>query len=181
LYTSFVYPVMLDDGDASMIEAVLRTCDLSSGVALMINSPGGLGLAAERIINVCRSYSGTKDYIAVVPNKAKSAATMICLGASEIMMGRTSELGPVDPQVTLKGGRYSVYNIVKSYEHLFEKAVKAQGNIQPYLLQLSHFDEKDITEYKTALDLSDDIAVKALNGGMLKGMSEEEIKKNSKN
>ena len=60
----------------------------------MINSPGGSGLAAERMINVLRSYSGIGEYWAIVPAKAKSAATMVCLGASKILMGPASELGP---------------------------------------------------------------------------------------
>ena len=51
--------------------------DLSKGLALIISSPGGDGLAAERIINVCRHYSETKEYWAVVPNKAKSTARMV--------------------------------------------------------------------------------------------------------
>ena len=182
LYTSFVYPVMLEDNDAEMLEAVLRACDLSKGLALVINSPGGIGLAAERMINVCKTHSGTGEYMAIVPNKAKSAATMVCLGASKIIMGKTSELGPVDPQVTIPvnekmSRRFSVYNIVKSYESLFDRAVLAKGNLQPYLQQLANYDEREIAEYKTALALSDDIAIKALKGGMLKSMSEDEIKK----
>jgi ClpP class serine protease len=35
---------------------------------------------------------------------AKSAATMICLGSNAIYMSKTSELGPIDPQVTIKEG-----------------------------------------------------------------------------
>lgn len=180
-FTSFMYPVMIEDSDAETMEAVLRVCDLSNGFALIVNSPGGRGLAAERIIRICRAYSGTGEYVAIVPGKAKSAATMICLGASKIIMGRTSELGPVDPQVTVTEdeelSRFSVYNLVKSYESLFDRAVKASGNIQPYLLQLANYDERDIAEYRTALSLSDDIAIRALKGGMLRNMSEVEIKR----
>jgi hypothetical protein len=181
-FTSFEYPVMLEDSDAVMLEGLLQTCNLSKGIALVINSPGGWGLTAERIINICRSYSGTKEYIALVPGKAKSAATMICLGASKIIMGRTSELGTVDPQLTIKEkdkiSRFSVYNVVKSYERLFENAVKEKGgNLQPYLQQLANYDERDIAEYRTSLALSDDIAVKALKTGMLQKLSEDIIKK----
>ena len=65
---------------------------------------------------------------------------MICLGASKIIMGKTSELGTVDPQVTITEDknvkRFSVYNLVKSYENLFDRAVKEKGNLQPYLQQL---------------------------------------------
>jgi hypothetical protein len=179
--TSFTYPVMIEDGDAEMLEGVMQVCDFSKGVALIINSPGGIGLEAERIINVLRSYSGTGEYTTLVPAKAKSAATMICLGASKIVMGKTSELGTVDPQVTIKErdkvSRFSVYNIVKSYENLFERAVRETGHLEPYLQQLANYDEREIAEYKTALSLSDDIAVRALKACMLKDLPEADIKK----
>ena len=44
---------------------------------------------------------------ALVPLQAKSAATIIALGCDEIVMGRHSELGPIDPQilVPVPGGR----------------------------------------------------------------------------
>lgn len=98
-FTSFAQPVMIQDQDVDLIEGVLQKLDLSNGLAILISSPGGFGLAAERLINVCRSYSGTKDYWAIVPSKAKSAATMFCFGASKILMSPTSEMGPVDPQL----------------------------------------------------------------------------------
>src|SRR5205807_3674743 len=104
-FTSFRFPVMIEDVDADMLEGVLQSLDLSNGFALLISSPGGNGLAAERIINLCRSYSGTREFWAIVPGKAKSAATMICFGASKILMGASSELGPVDPQMTVEDER----------------------------------------------------------------------------
>lgn len=183
-FTSFRYPVMLEDSDADMLEAVLQNSDLSRGFALLLSSPGGNGLAAERIINLCRSYSGTGEYEVIVPNKAKSAATMICLGASKILMSKTSELGSVDPQVVVEeNGRvkwFSVYNIVRSYEELFSKAVKEKGNLQPYIQQLANYDAREIEEYRSALSLSEDIAVKALKTGMLSKISEKEIRKKIK-
>ena len=131
-----------------------------------------------------KSYSGNGEYTAIVPGKAKSAATMVCLGASKITMGKTSELGPIDPQVAItennKTSRFSVYNIVKSYESLFDKAVRCDGKIEPYLQQLSNYDEREIAEYKAALGLSDDIAIRALKGCMMREVSEDEIKKKIK-
>ena len=82
------------------------------------------------------------EFWAIVPGKAKSAATMICFGASKILMGVSSELGPIDPQLTItdesgQEKRYSLFSIVKSYQSLFANALKAKGNLQPYLqLQL---------------------------------------------
>lgn len=184
-FTSFNFPVMIEDTDADMLEGILQKMDLSNGLALVISSPGGYGLAAERIINVCRSYSKTKDYWAIVPGKAKSAATMICFGASKVIMGPTSELGPIDPQVSVeteKGviKRFSVYNIIESYNNLFSKAIKEKGNLEPYLQQLSNYDEREITEFRDALSLAEDIAIKTLRGGMMKDMSEDDIKEKIK-
>ncbi|MEW6533316.1 MAG: hypothetical protein AB1473_20965 [Thermodesulfobacteriota bacterium] len=180
LFTSFKLPAMLDDGDADILEGVLQKVDLSKGLALVLSSPGGDGLAAERIINVCRQYSGTGEYWAVVPSKAKSAATIVCFGASKIIMGGTSELGPIDPQIIIPDTglkQFSVYNIVKSYDNLFRRAVRQKsGNLQPYIQQLEHYDEREITELRAAMELAADIAVKSLRSGMLDGKTAKEIK-----
>jgi len=178
-FVSFKFPVMMDDQDADILESLLKDMDLSDGLALVINSPGGKGLAAERIIQVCRAYSGTGDYVTLVPNQAKSAATMVCFGASRIYMGPTSELGPIDPQVTHRTPdgirRFSVYNIINSYEDLFSRATAADGNLEPYLQQLKRYDEKVIRKYRDEFDLSKDIAIKSLGGGMMSGSSDDEI------
>ncbi len=182
-FTSFKYTVMIEDSDADMLEGILQTMDLKSGLALFINSPGGLGLTAERIINICRNYSDTKEYIIIVPNKAKSAATMICFGAIKIYMSPTSELGPVDPQLSIPEStmkRFSAYNVVESYDELFTRAEKTKGNLEPYLQQLQHYDEREIKEFRAAISLSEDISVKTLASGMMKDTSEDDIRKKIK-
>ncbi len=180
-FTSFKFPVMIEDADADMLEGVLQKTDLSNGLVLLISSPGGDGLAAERIINICRSYSKTGDYWVIIPGKAKSAATMICFGASKLIMGATSELGPIDPQLTTSENntvkRFSVYNIVESYNDLFSRAVNEKGNLQPYLQQLANYDEREIKELQAALSLSEDIAIKTLASGMMGTIPAADIKK----
>lgn len=184
-FTTFVQAGMIENTDADMIEGVLQKMDLSKGLTLIISSPGGDGLAAERIINICRSYSCTGDFWVIIPSKAKSAATIISFGASKIIAGPTSELGPIDPQIRFEENeqvkQFSVFNIVNSYDLLFKKAVKEKtGNLQPYLQQLSAFDPKDIQEYRMQLELSEDIGVRALKTGMMSTKSEKQIKENIK-
>ncbi len=185
LFTSFNYKVVLDDSDADVLEGILQTLDLKDGLALLINSPGGSGLAAEKIINICRNYSGTNEYWAIVAGRAKSAATMVCFGASKVMMGTVSELGPIDPQMSIiedgRAKRFSLVNIVDSYNNLFREAIKTKtGNLQPYLQQLSRYDAREIKEFEDAIELSKDIAVTALNTGMLKHMTHQQIEKEIK-
>ena len=180
-FTNFYHAAgIVDSSDADILEALLQGMDTANGLALIINSPGGDGLGAERIIRICRSYSGTGRFTAIIPGKAKSAATLICLGAESIVMGLTSELGPVDPQVAFGEGPdvgwYSAYNIVNGYEALFRSATEACGNLEPYLQQLMHYSPLEIEELRSAIQLSDDIAIKALSSDMLASTPEEEIK-----
>ena len=177
-FTSFKRPVLIDDDDAGVLENVLQQTDLSKGLALLISSPGGYAVAAERIINVCRSYSSTKDYWAIIPCMAKSAATLICFGASKLIMSSTSELGCVDPQVFLEEKRYSVHNLLSSYEDLFARAIQEKGRLEPYLQQLERYDERLIPEFRSAVALSEDIAVNSLQTGMMKGLTRETIGEN---
>ena len=176
LYTAFNQPVDLENDDADMLESVLQTMDLSRGLALVISSPGGDGMAAERIINLCRSYSGTGEFIAMVPGKAKSAATLVCFGASKILMGKGSELGPVDPQFITGRKRFSCYEIIDSYEDLFKRAVRTKGNLQPFLLQLQNYDPREIRQHRNFISLSEDIALKNLASGMFAGMKTAAIR-----
>lgn len=179
-FTSLTRQSMLEDTDADMLEGILQNMDLSKGVALFLSSYGGYGEAAERIINVCRNASGTGEFWAIVPGKAKSAATMVCFGSSKIWMGASSELGPIDPQLTiLEDGRrksFSVWNIVKSYDDLFRRAVREQGNLEPYIQQLQKYDYREIQEFQSAILLSEDIAVRSLKSGMMRRRAEKAIK-----
>lgn len=182
-FTSFEHPVSIDDRDVNTIEAILQSMDLSNGLALMISSPGGDGMAAERIVKACRAYSGTNEYWAIVPSMAKSAGTMVCFGASKIMMSPTSELGPVDPQIITEGDKgrqvFPAYTILETYKELFNGAINATGNVEPYLQQLRRFDSRRVKMIESAIALSSDISVKTLaaKGGMMEGTSHDDIEK----
>jgi len=65
---------------------------------LILHSPGGSLEAAEQIVQYLRSKY---NYIRVIiPQNAMSVATMIACAADEIVMGKHSALGPIDPQIT---------------------------------------------------------------------------------
>jgi hypothetical protein len=79
-------------------------------------------------------------------------------------MGASSELGPVDPQIFRKedgeAKLFSAHNLVAGYDRLFDEVAKTTGPIEPYLQQLSHYDDRDITHYRSLINLSKDIAIK---------------------
>jgi hypothetical protein len=65
---------------------------------LILHSPGGSLEAADQIVQYLRSKY---DHIrAIVPQNAMSAAAMIACACDEILMGKHSAIGPIDPQIT---------------------------------------------------------------------------------
>ncbi|MEH2485849.1 SDH family Clp fold serine proteinase [Bradyrhizobium sp. AZCC 2230] len=80
--------------------AAARQCK-SNGkdILLVIDSPGG-SIEPAYLISKTLKRLTAKKFIAAVPRRAKSAATLICLGADEIHMGMISQLGPIDPQIS---------------------------------------------------------------------------------
>lgn len=174
--------VMMSDMDAEMIEGILAIEHSGGKIILILNSAGGSGLAAERIVNVCRAYS-SGQFEVIVPHMAKSAATLICFGASSIRMSATAELGPVDPQVkylndaTGEKDWISAQEYIRSYEQLMEKAVSGEAErIETLVQQLARYDARYIEQLKSAQALSEDISLKLLHSGMMSHLSEEKIK-----
>lgn len=171
----------VSDEDAEMLESVLAVEHREGKIILIVNSAGGQGLAAERIVNVCRSYSGNQFEV-IVPHMAKSAATMISFGASAIHMARTAELGPVDPQFRYKDSTGSTRMIsaqeyIRSYQQLMESATTLNGpHIEPYLQQLERYDARLVEQLLSAQKLSVDISVRLLKTSMMQGKTDDEIK-----
>ena len=66
-------------------------------LTLFLYTRGGSTLAAWGIVNLVRQFCKTLQI--VVPSKAHSAGTLICLGADSIMMTKQATLGPIDPSV----------------------------------------------------------------------------------
>jgi len=64
-------------------------------VSLFLYTSGGDMLAPIRIVKLIRNHCD--EFEVLVPYKAHSAGTLICLGADKIVMGKLGELSPVDP------------------------------------------------------------------------------------
>lgn len=64
-------------------------------ISLFLYTSGGDMLAPIRIVKLIRNHCS--EFEVLVPYKAHSAGTLICLGADTIVMGKLGELTPVDP------------------------------------------------------------------------------------
>lgn len=86
--------------DSILFEDILISVSDKKKGLLMLTSPGGDPNAAEKLMQMCRKRF-TEGFEVIVPYYAKSAATLMCLGADKIRVGYGAELGPIDPQVQM--------------------------------------------------------------------------------
>ena len=105
------------------MNALLHRVEPGASITLLLNSPGGDVDAAEKLQHMLResvsppALQQPGDVEIVVPNRAKSAATIMALGADRVTMSDTSELGPIDPQVRFQNSYYSVAAWLTAYKH----------------------------------------------------------------
>lgn len=94
-------------------------------VALLIDSLGGSAQCAYEIASLLRKHCG--GFVAVIPRRAKSAATLLSLGSDEILLGEYGELGPLDVQIVDpdREERISGLDEVQSLERLQAFALTA--------------------------------------------------------
>ena len=76
---------------------------------LIIHSPGGSLEATEQLVQYLRAKY--KYIRAIVPQNAMSAATMLACACDEIVMGKQSAIGPIDPQMTLTRSNGIAYSL----------------------------------------------------------------------
>lgn len=73
----------------------LRRIGRREKISLWLYSRGGSTVIPAKVVPLIREYCS--EFAVLVPYRAQSSATMIALGADEIVMTEMSELGPVDP------------------------------------------------------------------------------------
>jgi Serine dehydrogenase proteinase len=72
----------------------------STGLDLLVVSDGGDPMVALRIVSLIRER--VNKFAMLVPSAAYSAATLLALGADEIIIHPNGNLGPVDPQIVMR-------------------------------------------------------------------------------
>ena len=111
------------------LEVAFRTClkqfPKGKQIALLIDSPGGQAKQAYSIARILQRGCG--GFEAIIPFYAKSAATLLVLGADTIFMGEHCELGPLDVQIMdpEREDTISALDEVQSLERFHAFALKA--------------------------------------------------------
>jgi hypothetical protein len=109
------YLNMITQEDINGFMSTIYGMDWSRGLTLLLHTPGGITTAPEPLI----AYLADKfdDIEVIVPAYAMSAGTMIALAGQRIVMGRQSQLGPIDPQMPVSNWQtVSARSIIDQFE-----------------------------------------------------------------
>ena len=90
---------MASDAIPQVIQQIKEVPDECDSIDFLIISNGGDPITSLRIMSLLRERFNTITVL--LPYVAYSAATILSLGADEIIMHPYSNLGPVDPQLTV--------------------------------------------------------------------------------
>ncbi len=160
----------LTHDDILPFTSLLKHIGKTENLDLVIHSPGGDGTAAEKMLDLCRKYCTGKLRV-VVPLYAKSAATLVALGADEIIMGETSELGPIDAQVLVVQDNQPQVVSADHFLRAKQQAIKGLGSgrpeeVQSAQIQLALLSPAFLQQCEDMLKLAKDFAGKQLRTHM---------------
>jgi len=146
---------------------------------LMLHSPGGDADAAKAIMSYLRD-SGFEPIRAIVPISAMSAATMMALSCDEILMGRHSQLGPVDPQFTLTtpdGPRTApAQAILDQFEAAKTECASNPAALAAWLPILRSYLPGLLNQCQTAQEAAEETVTAAMTKYMFKDIDPDEAK-----
>jgi ClpP class serine protease len=153
----------LSDADKNGFMTVIHKLDRSKGLDIILHTPGGETAATESLVDYIRSMFGT-NIRAVVPQLALSAGTMIACACKEIIMGKQSSLGPIDPQFRGMPAHGVKEEFMRAHQEIRADQTKAfvwQPIIAKYHPTL-------VGECEKAIDWSNEMVKEWLLNGMLK-------------
>ena len=138
---------------------------------MILHTPGGEVAATESLIDYLKAMFGD-NIRAIVPQLAMSAGTMIACSCKEIVMGKHSSLGPVDPQ--FRGT--PAHGIKEEFERAYKEIKIDQAKIPVWQPILAKYPPAFVGECEKAIIWSEEIVAECLKTGMFKGEADAEQK-----
>ncbi|MHB1509142.1 MAG: SDH family Clp fold serine proteinase [Acidimicrobiales bacterium] len=155
-----IFDALLDHSIACL-EEMIFDADPSEDLHIMLVTPGGDGEMALRLLRSAQQRC--KELTVVVPDRAKSAGTIFALGAHHILMGPTSDLGPVDPQVVLGPNQLVPAKDVLAAVQAAEQAVQERPETYPiHASLLANVNALLVQQARSAMARSADLVREAL-------------------
>lgn len=163
----------INDSDMVGFMSAVKGLPCDNGLDLILHTPGGSPEAAEGIINYLRNKF-KNDIRIIVPQLAMSAGTMIACAGKEIIMGKHSNLGPIDPQFN----GIPAYNIKSEFYDAVNDLKDHPENAVYWNIKLQKYPAAFLKTAMDAIDLSSTLLIEWLGTCMFDKNNDKEIIEN---
>ena len=153
--------IEINDEDKNGFMSVIHQLDRNLGLDLILHTPGSDMAATESLVDYLRSMFGT-DIRAIVPQLAMSGGTMIACACKEILMGKQSSLGPVDPHY----GGIPAHGVVEEFKRAKEEIREDPSSVAVWQPIIAKYNPTIIGECEKAIDWSNEMTGEWLQTGM---------------
>lgn len=154
----------ISDLDINGYMNVIHKMDRSKGLDIILHTPGGGIAATEQIVHYLRSAFDS-NIRCIVPQLAMSAGTMIACATKEIIMGRQSCLGPIDPQLF----GVPCHGVVEEFNTAKREVSKKPTLLGVWQPIIGKYNPTFLGECQKAMDLSESLVEEWLTTGMMNG------------
>ena len=168
----------INDEDKNGFMMAVHKLDRSKGLDLILHTPGGSIYATQSIVYYLRKMFGN-DIRAIVPQIAMSAGTMIACSCKQIIMGKHSNLGPIDPHVN----GMPAYGVISEFKKAYEEISKNPGRIAVWSPIISQYAPSFLGQCKNAIAQSNTFVTEQLTDimfGTHTGVGRGEAKRKAK-
>ncbi len=156
--------VYVDDGDMNSFMTCVHNEDRSNGLDLILHTPGGDLAATEAIVAYLRKMYPPEKIRAIVPQLAMSAGTLLACASCQIVMGKQSSIGPIDPQIN----GVPAVGVLREFELAKREAQQNQSCIPLWQTIIGKYHPTFLLECSHAVNWSRDILREWLLTCMLK-------------
>lgn len=164
---------IINDLDMNGFMAMTHDIDYKQGADLILHTPGGVTSATESVIKYIQKRFN-KNVRAIVPQLAMSGGTMMACSCKEIIMGKQSSLGPIDPQVNGVPAQAILTEFLNAKKEIDENP----STIPLWQTIISKYDPTFIDSCQKSIELSNIILKESLQQNMFKNEDKEDIIEN---
>jgi len=161
----------VNDKDKSGFMLTINKLDRSKGLDLILHTPGGDIAATESLVDYLYSMYN-KDIRVIVPQISMSAGTMIAFASKEIVMGKHSNLGPIDPQM----GGLACQAVLNEFEQAKEDIRRNPQSAALWQVIIGKYHPTFLGSCKQAIEWSEKMVKDWLKNNMCEG-DETRVKK----
>ncbi len=155
----------------TLFEELIYDATPEEDLHLLLASPGGDGEAAVRLVRSAQARC--RRLTVIVPDQAKSAATLLTLGAHQVLMSPSSDLGPIDPQFQLQDGDLvSAKDLIDAVDDAARKVQAAPDTYPIYASLLIDVTALKVQQARSALARTADQLKEALRSNPDRGPEE---------